>query len=66
MSCLFQGLSEDDLGDLIEDMKLYLEIDEGKNHQFWQVDTKYEAILKLLPTTFVSGPSERTQNILKF
>ena len=30
------GLSEDDLGDLIEDMKLYLEIDEGKNHQFWQ------------------------------
>ena len=39
MSCLFQGLSEDDLGDLIEDMKLYLEIDEGKNHQFWQVGT---------------------------
>ncbi|XP_046864874.1 cactin-like isoform X2 [Xenia sp. Carnegie-2017] len=30
------GLSLDDLGDLIEDMKLYLEIDETKNHQFWK------------------------------
>lgn len=30
------GLSQDDLGDLIEDMKLYIEIDEGKNQQFWQ------------------------------
>lgn len=30
------GLSQVDLGDLIEDMKLYIEIDEGKNQQFWK------------------------------
>ena len=36
-----QGLTIDDLEDLIADIKVYMELEEGNNAQFWKVCTDH-------------------------
>ena len=35
--CIYQGLTIDDLEDLLVDIKVYMELEEGKNATFWKV-----------------------------
>ena len=32
-----RGLTQRDLSDLIEDIKVYMELEQGKNTEYWQV-----------------------------
>lgn len=34
--CVFQGLTIADLEDLLEDIKVYLEMEQGKNADYWR------------------------------
>ena len=34
--CFFQGLTITDLEDLLEDIKVYLELEQGKNTEYWR------------------------------
>lgn len=46
---IFQGLTITDLEDLLEDIKVYLELEQGKNTEYWRdiVTVTEDELLKL-------------------
>lgn len=46
---MFQGLTISDLEDLLEDIKVYLELEQGKNTEYWRdiVTVTEDELLKL-------------------
>lgn len=45
---LKQGLSIDDLEDLIEDIKVYKQLEQGRNAEFWKVRQKGNVLTDFL------------------
>lgn len=59
---IYQGLTIDDLEDLLVDIKVYMELEEGKNATFWKVSILWTVKCAFL---FVNGNDCKTKRNFK-